>query len=134
MEKLRADGSVELDYELDLKFEEFEEFQMPQISHGRYLHDFKVNQTAIIDPDGDRCFVMPLDQEEVPKPRSFYEIIRNLRDGVYGLDISEVRVDTRVVFPPVEDPFEFGFFIGSACAGHHTYRLKPIDEVMIAKR
>ncbi len=108
LEKLRSDGTVELDYELDLDYEEFEEFQLPQISHGRYLHDFKANQTAIIDPEGGRCFVTPLDQEEVPRPRSFYEIIRNLRDGVYGLDVAEVRMDTRVVLPPVGNAFEFG--------------------------
>ena len=108
LEKIRADGGVELDYELDLDFEEFEEFQMPQISHGRYLHDFTVNQTAIIDPDGARCFVLPLDQEDVPRPRSFFDIVRNMRDGVYGLDIGEVRTDTRVVLPPVQDPSVFG--------------------------
>ncbi len=107
-EKVSADGEVELDYELDLDYEEFEEFQMPQISHGRYLHDFKMNQTAIIDPDGNRCFVMPLDQDEVPKPKSFLQIIKNLKHGVYGLDIAEVRVDTRVVLPPIEDPEYFG--------------------------
>lgn len=36
------DGTIEFDYELDLVFEEFESFELPEISHGRYVHDFKV--------------------------------------------------------------------------------------------
>ena len=42
VERLRGDGTVEFDYEIDLDFETFEEFTLPEISHGRYLHDFKV--------------------------------------------------------------------------------------------
>ncbi len=40
--KMNKNGGLELDYELDLDLEEFESLQLPEISHGRYLHDFKV--------------------------------------------------------------------------------------------
>ena len=41
--KVNADGSVEFDFELDLDFNEFESFEFPEISSGRYFHDFKVH-------------------------------------------------------------------------------------------
>jgi hypothetical protein len=40
--KINKNGALELDYELDVEMEEFEMLQLPEISHGRYLHDFKV--------------------------------------------------------------------------------------------
>jgi len=108
-ESMLPDNSLELDYELDLEFEEFEEFRMPQLSRGRYLHDFKVNKTAILDTAGGRCFLLDLDREEVPKPKSFLEIVRHLRrDGVYGMDVEEVRQDTRIVFPPLVNLSDYG--------------------------
>ena len=41
--KVNSNGGIELDYELYLDLEEFESLQLPEISHGRYLHDFKVS-------------------------------------------------------------------------------------------
>ena len=38
-----ADGKIGLEYEIDVETETFEMFQMPQLSRGKYLHDFKVN-------------------------------------------------------------------------------------------
>ena len=64
-ETFNDDGTIEFDYELDLEFDEFEEFELPELSRGRYLHDFRVNKTAIVDADGGRCFVMDLDRAEV---------------------------------------------------------------------
>ena len=37
-----ADGKIGLEYEIDVETETFEMFQMPQLSRGKYLHDFKV--------------------------------------------------------------------------------------------
>jgi hypothetical protein len=112
-ERFRPDGSIEFDYELDLDFEEFESFELPELSSGRYLHDFRVNKTAIVDRAGGRCFVMPLDRDEVPKPRSILDIISNMNDGTYELDIKQIRHDTRVILPPVENSIdEFGCVIG----------------------
>ena len=36
------DGRIGLEYEIDLEMETFEMTQMPQLSRGKYLHDFKV--------------------------------------------------------------------------------------------
>merc|ERR550539_1565203 len=64
----RGARGIEVDYELDLDLEEFEAFQLPKLSASRYLHDFSANVTGIQDMENDRCFVMPLDREKVPKP------------------------------------------------------------------
>ena len=65
--------------------------------------------TAIIDPDGQRCFLMPLDPEEVPKPRNLLDIMENLKKGAYDLDIEEIRHDTRVIFPALESVEGYGY-------------------------
>ena len=40
-ERVLPDGKFELDYDLDIDFDQ-EELQMPALSKGKYLHDFKV--------------------------------------------------------------------------------------------
>ena len=40
-EKVLPDGKFELDFDIDLDFER-EELQMPELSQGKFLHDFKV--------------------------------------------------------------------------------------------
>jgi len=129
--KVNKNGGLELDYELDLDLEEFESLQLPEISHGRYLHDFKVNQTAIVDPDGKRCFVMPLNRNEISPPRSLMEIISKLKNGAFELDLDEIRHDTRVVLPPLETLEGYGFFIERACFRYKTYRLEEVTPTKI---
>ena len=41
--KEEADGKIGLEYEIDVETETFEMFQMPSLSRGKYLHDFKVH-------------------------------------------------------------------------------------------
>lgn len=70
---------------------------------GRFLHDFYFNQTAIVDKETSRCFVMPLDREKVLPPTSFREMVLNLYRGKYQLDMQVVQENMRVVVPAVED-------------------------------
>ena len=44
--KEEADGKIGLEYEIDVETETFEMFQMPSLSRGKYLHDFKVHIQA----------------------------------------------------------------------------------------
>jgi len=125
--KINKNGALELDYELDVEMEEFEMLQLPEISHGRYLHDFKVNKTAIIDPDGGRCFVLPLNRDEVSVPRNLMDIISKLKNGAYELDIDEIRHDTKVVLPPLTSFEGYGFFIEKSCTQFTTYRLEQVE-------
>ena len=36
-------GRVGLEYEMDFELETYEMTKMPELSHGRYIHDFKVS-------------------------------------------------------------------------------------------
>ena len=40
-QKVLPDGKFELDFDIDIDLER-EELQMPELSQGKYLHDFKV--------------------------------------------------------------------------------------------
>nr|ACO11058.1 Integral membrane protein 2B [Caligus rogercresseyi] len=123
-EKIMVGDSVELDYELDIENNAYESLEIPEISRGRYLHDFKMNKTAIIDPKASRCFVMPLNREEIEPPRSLVDIIKKMRDGTYKLDFRKIRKDTRVVLPALTDLTDYGFFIEKSCYDKKTYRLE----------
>jgi len=128
-ERVRPDGFVEFDYEVDLDFEEYESFQMPEIYGGRYLHDFKANKTAIIDPVGGLCFILPLDRSEVPEPKNLMEIIDSFRFRKYDIDLEEVRHDTRVVLPPITNlETGYGKLIPPACGDKLTFRLERVTE------
>ena len=54
------------------------------------------------DMEHDRCFVMPLERDEVPKPRSFYDLMNLLNSGAFDLDVKRIRHDYRVVTPAIE--------------------------------
>ena len=53
--KQQPDGQIGLEYEIDIETETFEMFQMPQLSRGKYLHDFKVHISC-----NSRFFVISL--------------------------------------------------------------------------
>ncbi len=39
--------TFELDYELDLDYNEVETLELPELSRGRYMHDFKVRRVTL---------------------------------------------------------------------------------------
>ena len=42
-ELVDENGGIEMEYEIDVETEQFEMTQMPKLSHGIYLHDFRVS-------------------------------------------------------------------------------------------
>jgi len=131
----RGARGLEVDYELDLELEEFEAFQLPKLSASRYLHDFGKNLTGIVDMEHDRCFVMPLERDEVPKPRSFYDLMNLLNSGAFDLDVKRIRHDYRVVTPAIEgDVQELGIWIFKACYEMPIYRLERAEDLIVVKR
>jgi len=133
--KQQPDGQIGLEYEIDIETETFEMFQMPQLSRGKYLHDFKMNKTLIIDTDNNHCFIMPLDRKEIEPPRDFMEFINRLNNGIYQLDLDEVRHDTRVVLPPLArvDMRDYGFHIASQCRRRTSYLLEEVEKVLVKR-
>lgn len=92
--------------------------------NGRFLHDFKFNQSAIIDADEQRCFVMPLDRETVLVPRDLVDLITKMWTGYYNIDTKIVRNNMRVITPAVEDMSTIAPRIQSECDGMKIYRLE----------
>lgn len=48
---------------------------------GRFIHDFKENQTTIIDEKANRCFVYPIDYETTMPPKSFMDMFIKMQTG-----------------------------------------------------
>lgn len=91
---------------------------------GRFLHDFKYNQSSIIDGDAQRCFIMPLDRDTVLPPQSLYDLVTKMWNGYYDIDTNIVRNDFRVVIPAIDDMSQISLRIASECSGMKIYMLE----------
>jgi len=131
-EQPRPGKDFEFDFELDLDQNQFESFELPEIFLGRYMHDFKVNHTVIIDTLGKKCFLMNLDRNLIPAPKNVFEILLKMREGDFDVDYEEIRKTYRVAGPAL-DHFSpsHGSFIPEACGDKPTFR---IEEALVVKR
>jgi integral membrane protein 2B len=116
-------------FELDLNDDNYADVQVPDFRDGRsgrYVHDFKYNQTGIIDSPAKHCFVMDLDRETVMRPRDLFDIINKMYSGYYDINTDVIRKEMRVVLPPLndEDKLEISPRIVETCAGSNIYRLE----------
>lgn len=92
---------------------------------GRFVHDFKNNQTGIVDETQRRCFVMPLDRNVTVPPKSMADLIQKLYAGYYEVNTTAVRKNMRVVTPAIEDMSEVSQKIQDVCESMNVYRLEP---------
>lgn len=92
--------------------------------NGRFLHDFRYNQSLIVDKEQSHCFVMPLDRTTVLEPRSLQELIVKLNDGSYIIDTEIVRRNMYVVMPALSDLSEIAPRILKECMNMSIYRLE----------
>lgn len=125
------------EFELDLEEDNYEEIHVPDFGlrrQGRFIHDFKVNKTGIIDLTTHRCYVMPLDRSHVLPPRSVYDLIKKMWMGYYSVDTQVVRETMRVVRPPVKDYQPLGVYIANYCATFPTYNLERLYVHDLKKR
>lgn len=91
---------------------------------GRFLHDFKGNQTAIIDESTKRCFVMPLDRNAILPPKSLADVILKMYMGYYDINTTSIRKNMRVVTPALTDLSPISQNIQLACDGMDIYQLE----------
>lgn len=116
------------DFELDLTDEEsYASISIPDFRdgrRGRFMHDFKENQSVIIDDNAFRCFIMPLDRENVLPPKSFYDLIQKIKNGYYDIDTERVRQKWRVITPAIKDLTSISQKIGNECIGMKVYMLE----------
>lgn len=124
-------------FELDLASEEYEKIDVPDFKdgrNGRFIHDFNTNTTGIIDMTGKRCFIMPLNRDNVLPPKSLYDLIQKMWEGYYKVNTDIVRETMRVVTPPITDEEEVGAYISRECKGLPIYKLEKIVGNGIVKR
>lgn len=98
----------------------------------RFIHDFSVNVTGIVDVEGQRCFVMPLVRNSVSPPSSLYDLLFKMSSGYYTMDITKVMANMRVVKPALEDLSDYGLYISKDCADYSTFKLEKAVSVPTA--
>ncbi|XP_056642878.1 integral membrane protein 2B isoform X2 [Diorhabda carinulata] len=107
--------------------EKYEKIDVPDFRDGRsgrFIHDFNTNTTGIIDITGHRCFVMPLNRDNVLPPKSLFDLIHKMWEGYYKVNTDIVRRNMKVVLPPIKDTKSIGGYISSECDGLPIYRLE----------
>lgn len=116
------------EFELDISDDEsYSKITVPDFRDGRsgrYLHDFKYNQSMIADKDNLRCFVMPLDRERILQPKTMYDLLTKLMHGYYSIDTERVRKNMRVVLPAVTDLTTIAPRILNECSDSKIYMLE----------
>lgn len=124
-------------FEIDLENEHYEKIDVPDFRggrQGRFIHDFNINKTGIIDIDGQSCFVMPLNRQRVLPPRNMYDLLKKMYDGYYEVDTAIVRETMKVITPPITDMSVVGKYIARECQDLPTYMLKKVNSSSVVKR
>jgi len=99
----------------------------PQIiisKSARFLHDFSINITGIIDFESQRCYVMPLLRNSVEPPESLYDMLLKMSSGYYSMDINKILSNYRMVKPAISDLSDYGLYISKDCADFSTFKLE----------
>ncbi|XP_017011509.2 integral membrane protein 2B [Drosophila takahashii] len=91
---------------------------------GRFMHDFKENQSAIIDTTTGRCFIMPLDRDTTLPPTSFVDLMKKMGTGYYNIDTERVRRQMRVVTPRITDLSLISERIANECYDMKVYMME----------
>lgn len=129
-EKEVSDQFFKEEFELGLSDEEnYSKINVPVFRgqrQGRFLHDFKFNQSGIIDKDNGRCFLMPLDRETVLPPKSLRDLIEKMWNGYYNINTSSVRKNMRVITPELKDLSDVSPRITNECEDMKIYRLEKL--------
>lgn len=94
--------------------------------HGRFMHDFKENQSAIIDTHSRRCFIMPLDRDTTLPPKTLTDLLKKMGSHYYNIDTERVRHTMRVVTPPIDDLSTISERIANQCFDMKVYKLEKI--------
>jgi len=127
-------NSFEFDYDVDVEEQNYEVVELPEIFFGRYMHDFKANLTVIIDSMRERCYIFNLDRTVIPAPRSLFDIILKMKQGVYDVNIQEIRKNYRIVGDELESLEGLGFLVPRSCSNKRTFRLEEMVGDVIEKR
>ena len=117
------------EFELDMVDETYSKITVPDFRdgrQGRFIHDFKINQSSIIDGDAKRCFIFPLDRVNVIKPHSLFDLIMKMQNGFYDIDTDVVRKNMRIILPEVTDYTDVSKMVQNECQDMKIYKLEHI--------
>lgn len=134
--QLQAMDFLKERFEIDLENEHFEKIDVPDFRggrQGRFIHDFNINKTGIIDIDGRSCFVMPLNRQRVLPPYNLYDLLRKMFNGYYEVDTEIVRETMEVVTPPITDLSSVGTYIARECQDLRTYMLRKVNPTVVKR-
>ncbi|XP_076643361.1 integral membrane protein 2A [Halictus rubicundus] len=112
-------------FELDLDNQHYD-IDVPDFQgrrQGRFIHDFSLNKTGIIDTVRQCCFVMPLNRQRILPPRNMYDLLRKMYSGYYEVDTKIVQETMKVVLPPITDLSLVGTYIARECRDLPKYML-----------
>uniref|UniRef100_A0A672PVA9 Integral membrane protein 2 n=1 Tax=Sinocyclocheilus grahami TaxID=75366 RepID=A0A672PVA9_SINGR len=87
------------------------------------IHDFHRGLTAYYDIALDKCYVIELNTTIVMPPRSLWELLVNVKRGMY-LPQTYIIQEEMVVTGRVRNMRQLGPFIHRLCYGKETYRLR----------
>ncbi|CAI6345806.1 unnamed protein product [Macrosiphum euphorbiae] len=99
----------------------------PQITinkSARFLHDFSVNITGIVDFQVQRCYVMPLLRNSVEPPESLYDMLLKMSTGYYSVDMNKIISNFHMVRPAITNLSDYGMYISKDCADYPTFKLE----------
>ncbi|XP_055600902.1 uncharacterized protein LOC129749833 [Uranotaenia lowii] len=129
-EKDLSDRFFKEEFELGLSEDEnYSKIDVPVFRgqrQGRFLHDFKYNQSGIIDKDMGRCFLTELDRETVLPPQSLRDLIEKMSRGYYNINTNTIRKNMRVITPELKDLSDVSPRITKECEDMKIYRLEKI--------
>ncbi|XP_053978459.1 integral membrane protein 2B [Hylaeus anthracinus] len=134
--ELRRGSFFKERFEIDLENEDYERIDVPDFRggrQGRFIHDFNINKTGIIDIDGQCCFVMPLNRQRVLPPRNMYDLLRKMYNGYYEVDTEIVRETMKVIVPPISDLSVVGTYIARECQDLPTYMLTKVNSNVVKR-
>lgn len=113
---------IEMDISDDEGYASIEVSSFNRIRRARFLHDFKANQSAIIDPISNRCFVMPLDRETVMSPKNFVNLITKAGSSFLNTSVNRIQRTVIVLTPYLPDLLTISKFIGDECDDMIIYK------------
>ncbi|KAK9509910.1 hypothetical protein O3M35_004800 [Rhynocoris fuscipes] len=117
-------GFFREEFEID---DSYEKISVPDFSGGKYsrfIHDFSINKTVIVDVNGRRCFIMPLNRSTILPPSTLVDLIKKMREGHYDINTGLLRETMQVVTPAIKDRSGLGQYITRECENYPIYRLE----------
>ena len=121
---------VREEFDLDVENDRIEKIETPDFRNGRkgrFVHDFGLNLTAIVDLDAGRCFIMELNRSQVSPPKTMADMFEKMRRGDYDIDSDVIRESYRVITPAIPNSMQnVGFYINSECSDYPIYRLEKM--------